>query len=75
MDIVYFLYHLRDEGTKDEDVKLIGIYTSHDLALNAQKKLMAQPGFIDYPHGFKIVNIELNRDSWVEGFVTRPGRG
>ena len=29
-----------------------------------------KPGFIDFPDGFQILEDVLNRDSWVEGFVT-----
>lgn len=75
MKIVYFLYHLRDEDTDDEDIKLIGIYTDRDLAIKAKERVINKSGFADYPGGFRIISIELDRDSWVEGITTRPGRG
>ncbi|EMT6578121.1 MULTISPECIES: DUF7336 domain-containing protein [Providencia] len=69
MVTVYMLYHIRDEDTKDEDMKIIGIYSSFELAQKAQDKVSNQPGFIDYPDGFSISEEVLDRDGWVDGFV------
>ncbi len=37
---VYYLYHVRYEDTDDEDVKIIGIYSSRRQAKVAIKRMM-----------------------------------
>lgn len=69
MQKVYFLYHIRYEDTDDEDVKIIGIYSSYKQAKLAIKRLKNKPGFIDFPDDFQIFDSVLNRDGWCEGFV------
>lgn len=69
MATVYVLYHVRDEDTDDEDIKIIGIYSSFELAQKAQNRMSDKPGFIDYPDGFSISEDVLDRDGWVDGFV------
>ncbi|OCG38507.1 MULTISPECIES: DUF7336 domain-containing protein [unclassified Gilliamella] len=68
MQKVYFLYHIRYEDTDDEDVKLIGIYSSYKQAELAIERLKNKPGFIDFPDDFQIFDSVLNRDGWCEGF-------
>lgn len=70
MEKVYLLYHIRDEDTDDEDVKLIGIYSSYELAEKAQNRVKDKPGFVDFPDGFSIEDGPLDCDGWVDGFVT-----
>lgn len=70
MTIVYLLYHIRDEDTDDEDVKMIGIYSSAELAEQAKERGQDKPGFVDFPEGFSIFPCKLNRDGWVDGFIT-----
>jgi hypothetical protein len=64
-----FLYHIRYEDTDDEDVKIVGIYSSPKQAKLALERVKNKPGFIDYPDDFKIFASVLNRDGWCEGFV------
>lgn len=68
MNKVYLLYHIHIDG-EDEDAKLIGIYTSYELAEEAIERVKDKPGFIDFPEEFSIFSHELNRDGWVDGFV------
>lgn len=70
MQKIYYLYHIRNEDTDDEDVKLIGMYSSYELAEKAQERTKYKPGFIDYPDDFQIFDDVINRDGWVEGFIT-----
>ncbi|KES17843.1 hypothetical protein GASC598I20_013380 [Gilliamella apicola SCGC AB-598-I20] len=67
---VYYLYHVRYEDTDDEDVKIIGIYSSRRQAKVAINRMMKKPGFIDFPDDFQIHDDVLGRDSWVDEFVT-----
>ena len=70
MEKVYYLYHVLYEDTDDEVAKIIGIYSSYKNAELAMERTKNKPGFIDFPDGFQILEDVLNRDSWVEGFVT-----
>ncbi|WP_140919021.1 hypothetical protein [Limnobaculum xujianqingii] len=71
MTKVFMLYHTRDEGNDDEDIKLIGIYSSYELAGITQQRVHDKPGFVDYPEGFSIVEQTVDRDDWVEGFIQK----
>lgn len=53
-----------------EETKLIGVYSTAQAADKAVRTLKVQPGFRDHADGFSIDEYELNRDHWVEGFVT-----
>ena len=64
---VFLLLHVRQDEV-DEDVKAIGIYSSHEHASAAVERLKALPGFRDYPKGFCIDEYEVDKDHWVEGF-------
>lgn len=51
-------------GIRMKMKKNIGFYTTRELACMAQLKLNDKPGFIDHPDGFRIVEMELDRDYW-----------
>ncbi|NUF49905.1 MULTISPECIES: DUF7336 domain-containing protein [unclassified Gilliamella] len=72
MQKVYFLYHILYEDTDDEDVKIVGIYSSYKQAELAIERHKNKPGFIDFPDGFQIIEDVVNRDGWVDGFVDLP---
>lgn len=55
---------------RDENIKTIGIYSIFKLAKNAKNRVSDKPGFIDFPEGFSISEEVLDRDGWVEGFIT-----
>jgi hypothetical protein len=66
--IVYVLQHVRKESSDDEDIKLIGVYSSEDAAKKAVLRLSKQPGFADNIQGFHVDEYELDEDHWVEGY-------
>jgi hypothetical protein len=68
MQNVYVLQHVSREGQSDEDVKLLGVYSSEVKANEALRTLSQQPGFCDNPKGFHIDAYELDKDHWEEGF-------
>ena len=68
---VYLLQHVAREGTDDESVKVLGIYSTQGKARAATKRLVKLPGFRRYPNSFCIDQYTLNQDEWTEGFVTR----
>ena len=68
---VFILQHVLAFDDVDEDVKLIGVYSSHAQATAAIDRLRQQPGFCDTPEGFNIDRYTLDVDHWTEGYVTR----
>jgi hypothetical protein len=64
--------HILDDG--EEDVKMIGVYSTHEQAASAIERLSTQPGFCDLPEGFEIDPYVLDEDNWAEGYVTVTGR-
>jgi hypothetical protein len=69
MERVFILHHVSEfEG--EEDAKLIGVYSSRPRAEAAVDRLKGMPGFREQPDGFQIEPYELDKDHWLEGFVT-----
>jgi hypothetical protein len=66
--VVLHHIHVFDEG--EEDVKLIGVYSSEAAASAAITRLQQQPGFCDTPEGFTMSQYSLDMDHWTEGYVT-----
>jgi hypothetical protein len=60
--------HSLDDGA--EDVKFIGVYSSHENAQAAVGRLGRAPGFSEAQAGFHIDEYQLDKDQWVEGFST-----
>lgn len=70
MTTVFLLWHTRDLGDNETDDKLIGVYSSNETANAAKQRKLQYPGFREAPDGFQIVELELDRDQWSEGYVT-----
>ena len=80
MNSVFVLQHSHSPTPDDEEVKLIGVYSSRAAAEDAVARLRDSPGFRNHPQiidegseaeeGFHIVEYELDQDHWVEGFVS-----
>ena len=70
MTSVYLLWHEYEIEPDRDETKLLGVFTSHELAEAAKERLVKQPGFRDHPDKFEIAEYELNRDQWTEGFIT-----
>lgn len=66
MDPLFVLLHSLPETGK---VKVIGIYSSRQLAEEAEVRSRELPGFTDEPDGFTIEQYEIDRDHWPRGFV------
>jgi hypothetical protein len=69
MDKVYLLWHVHQVGD-DEDSKLLGVYSTEQLAVQRIERSRTKPGFAAHPDGFVISPYELDQDTWTEGFVT-----
>ena len=70
MKVVYVLQHVHSLGDGEEDVKLIGVYSSREHAQAAIARLRQAPGFSDAPAGFYIDEYQVDKDQWIEGYAT-----
>jgi hypothetical protein len=66
---VYLLQHVHEHKSGNEDVKLIGIYSSIVRAKSAKRRIERLPGFKDCAQGFNLEPYRLDEDHWTEGFV------
>ncbi|MEU7016382.1 hypothetical protein [Streptomyces sp. NPDC046385] len=58
-----------DEEAGD-DVKLLGTYSSREVAEIRVRKARDLPGFRDEPDCFYVEEFEIDKDEWTEGYVT-----
>lgn len=73
MTTVYVLRHVYEYEPDEDEVKLIGPYSSEQRAQEAIDRLRDKPGFRDYPNGFEIASVELDKEmQWDEGFMIVP---
>ncbi len=73
--IVYVLQHSREVGDDEEDIKLIGVFSSEEKGQEAIETLRGKPGFSQYLDGFSLDRYELDHVWWSDGFVTIPREG
>lgn len=66
---VYVLHHTNVVNDDEEDVKLVGVYSSMAEADKAIQRKLKFPGFSETPDGFHIDEYEVDRDAWSEGFI------
>jgi len=67
MSKVFVLHHTYGDA-ESETYKLLGIFSTEDLAKLSIQEYLRLPGFIDYPDGFTISKYEINEPHWKEGF-------
>lgn len=72
---VFVLQHVHTFEDGEEDIKMIGVYSTLERAAAAIERLSIQPGFCDLLEGFAIDPYVLDEDHWTEGYVTVTGRG
>jgi hypothetical protein len=65
---LFVLKYVHEFENGEEDIKLIGLYSSEENARQAIKRLQRKPGFRERPRGFQLDPMELDRDHWVNGF-------
>ena len=72
MKHVFMLWHThgKDDDEREENTKLIGVYSSESEAQAAIARKLQYPGFREEPDGFEVEEVELNRDQWSEGYIT-----
>ena len=67
---VFLLQHIHEMESGEEDIKIIGIYSSEESAKQAITRLSIQPGFSKHIEGIEIDCYQLDQDHWTEGFIT-----
>ena len=71
--ILHELFHFpilaEQDFDDDADYKSIGLTSSRALAEAAIARLRQQPGFRDWPDGFRIFTRRPGQDTWVEGYI------
>jgi hypothetical protein len=67
---VYVVMHVHEFEDDREEVKMIGVYATAELAAEAVDRLRLQPGFCELPDGFSIDRYEIGKDHWTEGYFT-----
>lgn len=72
---VYLLQHSYEyeiyKDVKTDETKIIGIYSSKEKAEEVKKQFKIKQGFDRFPEDcFYIDAYELDKDNWIEGFVT-----
>lgn len=70
MPSVFVLQHVHSSDRDEEDVKLIGVYSSREQAEAAVLRLSVVAGFSDARDGFHIDEYQLDRDHWSEGYAS-----
>ncbi|MBL8704766.1 MAG: hypothetical protein JNM30_07985 [Rhodospirillales bacterium] len=70
---VYIVQHVRAEKGRDEDARLVGVYSTKDAAKSAILRAGTQPDFQRFPNGFKISKHPLDTDHWTAGIPQPNG--
>ena len=73
MASVFVLQHVHIQEDGVEDVKFIGVYSSHAKAQAAVTRLSRLPGFVEAPDGFHIDEYRVDQDHWAEGYKVAAG--
>jgi hypothetical protein len=68
-DQVWLLWHGDDIYDETPDAKLLGVYSSEELARERIARSKQLPGYRDHPESFEISRYEINRDQWPDGYV------
>jgi homoserine kinase type II len=67
---VYVVQHVHVQGNDEEDVKFLGVYSSRENADAAITRLGQATGFAETSERFFVDEYQVDKDHWVEGFVT-----
>jgi hypothetical protein len=66
MEPLFAVFHDPPETGK---VKIIGIYSSKELAEAAIERARVLPGFVDDADSFRIDRYDIDEDHWPRGFI------
>lgn len=68
--------HMDEDGDleldeqKGDQVKLLGVYSTEQLAEERIRAARSLPGFRDEPDCFQIVRYDVDKDEWTSGYFT-----
>jgi hypothetical protein len=55
-----------------DDTKILGVYSTEQLAQDRIERARRLPGFADEPDCFMISRYVVDQDQWEDGFITVP---
>ena len=61
---VFLVVHIRSDEADNEDVKILGVFSSIKKARASIIAAMGKPGFSSYPEGFQIHETEPDKVNW-----------
>jgi len=70
MKYVYIVHHTHVISAENEDVKLIGAFSSKENASRVIKRYKQLPGFREAKKGFYIDKYQIDEECWSEGYFT-----
>lgn len=65
---VYMVQHSYELENGSDVIKIIGIFSSYQLAKEVVSQYITLPGFEDRPNDFIIDKYEVDRKYWSEGY-------
>jgi hypothetical protein len=68
--LAFVVQHAHELEDGEDEVKMIGVYSTRENAESAVERLRLQPGFRDTPNCFFIDDYTVDQTYWTEGYVT-----
>ena len=68
MNSVFILWHTHVYPNEEEEDRMVGIFSSEKLAIEARERVAKLPGFRENKKGFCIAKNLLDKDDWTTGF-------
>ena len=65
----FLLWHVHELPNGEEDAKLIGVYSTDELANQARQRAATLPGFRDHPNGFIVDRYTLSSVFYSAGIL------
>jgi hypothetical protein len=72
---VFLLWHVLELDAGDEDVRLVGVYSTQEAAEAVWARGERRPGFQAAVEGFLVHRVALDQDPWHDGPVADPPDG
>jgi hypothetical protein len=66
MRSIFLLSHAIEE--REDSLKIIGMFSTREMALAAKQAAIKLEGFKEYPEGFFIDKYTLDKSGWTSGF-------
>jgi hypothetical protein len=66
---VFLVWHNHGPIEDSDNAKLLGVFSSRELAQERVEAALTEPGFADHPEGFTVDEYVVDQHEWIEGFV------